>query len=290
VFFAKKAASIANFQLAVPVNIESWEAKTTATLVTYMPVGVNDTEVKWLKAYDAAGKIHWLDARVEPNFPVIVIGSSERRLTDGAPDPRFKKIMQMVDPDDGGSGGGGGTTGGSTSTTTAHYCDRAYNTGKYDYITYAKFQNIDRKRDVEPWALGEAEMYVKVLFATPQGSVSDVKYGVWNDWGNTNWIGEYFTKEVNLNCQAIKWDRAKYGDVMKYVWMEEDGGNWGTITVTVEPKAWGVSLGKVEYKLPIQNNDDWAGEQIVEWTDVEKSNSKGYRYDTYYMYWHVAQK
>jgi hypothetical protein len=64
--------------LSVPVNIEKWETSTYAPLVVFIPAGFSERTTKQVLAYDQDGKEHWLDAKVAPDFPVVVVGPSER--------------------------------------------------------------------------------------------------------------------------------------------------------------------------------------------------------------------
>lgn len=80
----RMAHGIPRFQVAVPVKFDSWNPADYTPLVAYMPVGVEDTTLKTITAYDAAGRAHVLDAQVEPAQPVIVLGLNERTDNSGA--------------------------------------------------------------------------------------------------------------------------------------------------------------------------------------------------------------
>ena len=58
--FTALSNEIPNFQLSVPINAEIWDTDSVVPLVSYMPIGVNDTDVKWMKAYDSNGKLYML--------------------------------------------------------------------------------------------------------------------------------------------------------------------------------------------------------------------------------------
>ena len=60
------------------------------TLVTYAPVGVNEKDVKEIKAFDAEGKVHILDGQIAPSEPVIVVGINERTNNEGILLPQFQ--------------------------------------------------------------------------------------------------------------------------------------------------------------------------------------------------------
>jgi len=70
-------AGLPQSQVSVPVRFGSWNAADVAPLVAYVPVGINDMDLKTVTAYDAEGRAYELDAWKEPQQPVIVIGPDE---------------------------------------------------------------------------------------------------------------------------------------------------------------------------------------------------------------------
>ena len=46
-------------------------------MVAYNPITIDDMEWKEIEAFDASGKKFKLDAKNEPDYPVIVIGLNE---------------------------------------------------------------------------------------------------------------------------------------------------------------------------------------------------------------------
>jgi hypothetical protein len=63
--------------ISVPINIEKWDDTKQQVLVA-VAVGIVDGETKNVKAYDSKGRLYMLDAKTEPNVPVIVVGNNER--------------------------------------------------------------------------------------------------------------------------------------------------------------------------------------------------------------------
>jgi hypothetical protein len=59
------------------VNISMWNEITKEVLVV-VANGAIESQTKLLKAYDSNGKTYLIDAIIEPNQPVIVIGNNER--------------------------------------------------------------------------------------------------------------------------------------------------------------------------------------------------------------------
>jgi hypothetical protein len=63
--------------ISVPLHIEKWDNNKQQLLVA-VAVGIIDGETEFVKAYDSYGRLYLIDAKTEPNLPVIVIGNNER--------------------------------------------------------------------------------------------------------------------------------------------------------------------------------------------------------------------
>ncbi len=63
--------------ISIPILIEKWDDTKQQPLVA-VTVGTSEKKVKFLKAFDSKGKAYLIDANIEPNVPVIVIGNNER--------------------------------------------------------------------------------------------------------------------------------------------------------------------------------------------------------------------
>ncbi len=66
---------IPNLNICIPVMAENWNTKETTPMVAIDPL---NEDVERIKAYDKDGNIIMLDAKKEPNVPVVVVGPSER--------------------------------------------------------------------------------------------------------------------------------------------------------------------------------------------------------------------
>jgi len=150
---------IPKLDIGVPVHHEKWDpAKTTPLVAFHHRHEIDDTDLERVKAYDASGNVHWLDAQEPPSNPVVVVGRNERTTTDGEVLPGFR---EQGDPakeiclDCGGGGGGGDGGGGGGSTDE-------------DPISYGEDLKLDRVRvlkDHEVWLNGDPEIYVEVKSA-----------------------------------------------------------------------------------------------------------------------------
>ncbi|MBN2893606.1 MAG: hypothetical protein JXL97_17170 [Bacteroidales bacterium] len=70
--------SIPDFQISVPINCEKWDAIKEIPLATYIPFNFDEQTTKFVTAYDFKGNTYYLSTGVEPDVPVVVIGSCER--------------------------------------------------------------------------------------------------------------------------------------------------------------------------------------------------------------------
>jgi hypothetical protein len=75
-------SSIPRLQVAMPAGFETWDANSEIPLVGFVPVDADDSTIKTVKAFDAEGNEHLLDARALPNKPVFLLSQNER--TDNA--------------------------------------------------------------------------------------------------------------------------------------------------------------------------------------------------------------
>jgi hypothetical protein len=69
-----------NFKLniAIPINIEKWDTKNQAPLVTFIPSDYVENKTPTFLGFDFKGEQYLIDAIKEPNVPIIVVGSNER--------------------------------------------------------------------------------------------------------------------------------------------------------------------------------------------------------------------
>lgn len=118
------AETIPKFDIGVPAHHEKWDPKETTPLVAFHHrQEIDDTELERLKAYDAEGNVHWLDAFEKPDRPVVDVGINERTTADGKVLPAYqrdnqnKRIEIGDDPCTYNCGGGGDDGDGSTGGT-----------------------------------------------------------------------------------------------------------------------------------------------------------------------------
>jgi hypothetical protein len=209
--------------ISVPVNIEKWDVGSFEPLVVISPSSFikDETKLTVVKAYDKEGKVHLLDAKKAPNFPVIVVGLSERAeivkgkvsLRKGLHFSKDGKLLAPIDEDGGGGGGGGG--GGVILPTTT--CNRAY--GSSEYLTNIGASDGDAW---EGWFDGGPEFALQVVGINSDGYAQGL--GVYFPFNIDNYrtlhgAGVFY----NPNVFVLKWQKY-YGEILNYVWREEDTG------------------------------------------------------------------
>ncbi len=106
------------------VNCANWDGESTI-LVAYTPMTSDDMEWKEIYAYDADMKEYILDAKTEPDYPVMVVGINERTeyFSQDKIDTGLGKIASTID------------------------------------VYICTFRLMD---DKEPWSKGDPEIYTKV--------------------------------------------------------------------------------------------------------------------------------
>ncbi|UBM59417.1 DUF3103 domain-containing protein [Marinilongibacter aquaticus] len=77
--FQKLNRAIRNKKLniSIPLWIENWDTDKNELLVA-VSIGAKDGETEYLKAFDSDGNVYIIDAKVEPELPVLVVGNNER--------------------------------------------------------------------------------------------------------------------------------------------------------------------------------------------------------------------
>ena len=246
--FEKMVANVPNFQISVPVNCEKWNEMNYTPLVAIAQPGIDEKSLKQIKAYDSDGNVHFLDARTEPDQPVIVVGMSERVDATGKLKYDFEK--------------------GSTAAT-------ARTNGQNTILGQIKCPNLS---NIESWANGKPELRLRVFgsqlfrgsttptavtittkFYNPERSAVD---GVWHTT-NTSLFNWYYTWTSTTSLV--------YGSQTKFAWVEEDGGTSVKVNVSLggtigSSSGSNINVG-VKTSFTIQDNDENLGDANVYFTD-----------------------
>ena len=260
--------ALPRLQIAVPVGFAQWDPERVAPLVTFVPEGIDDDELGQVEAFDAQGRSHMLDARIEPTVPVVVIGLSERTDENGylqrdfvprgsaaekmmmepmidqpidQPNPDYPYPCDPVDP--GGDNPYEPSGGPVAPPTYLGPCDaRTHNYGDKEVLYQIKINN-----DHEPWIKGDPEIYATYSFVDNQGIKGQYHMS------NVNNEGTWYT----VNGDLFYW-QGYYGNTMIMAIWEKDGTNYGTFTY---------SHSGFTYTVAIFDGDDQLGSNPVSFFD-----------------------
>jgi|GEM_PF-2902116 len=265
--------------ISVPVNINKWDAEAYAPLVLYIPAEYDErTYTKPLQAFDAAGGVHLINAKKAPEYPVIVVGPSERvrNTEDLAKLPTRKKLITDAQSKHYANLEGGQDTefdhpatgdGGSGTPTPAYATYNPTYTGvggpscrKDKQIEYLRNMWMADVSVYEDWTLGDPEIKLQIL--TPTGSsgtlsatVIDTRY----EMGRRTIRDTY-----NCNTTLHYWDKSRLGDVLAYIWIEEDYGDVAEVKTTLGYTSQnGGPNGSVEITHKIANHDDEISKSLM---------------------------
>jgi len=179
-------------QVSLPVNFDDWDGE-SAILVAYTPLTTDDMEWEEIYAYDADLKEHILDAKTEPDFPVMVMGINERSDTSGYAhnaDNRISNEEKSIAKS-------------ATSRTT----------GSPEILKYLKIMD-----DMDPWPSGDADAYIAF-----GGTNETEKMKNFINIGDREEGHGYYP-----NLQLFHWYIEQWGEWVGFAVIDQDGGdrNW----------------------------------------------------------------
>jgi len=187
----EKIEKIPLLQVALPVNFNDWDGE-SAILVAYTPLATDDMEWEEINAYDADLKEYVLDAKTEPDYPVMVMGINERTNKNGnlITNPLTKSVA---------------------AANSSHV------SGDNEWLYKFRFTGGDR----DPWPLGDGEVYV-VSSGTLKGKTS--RGPTWNlvnlgDGDDDLEDNHTYTLNRLLFC----WHTDDWGDAVGFGVLERDG-------------------------------------------------------------------
>ena len=87
--------SFKNLQIAMPIHCNEWDIENFEPLVAFIDSDFSE-ERGFINAYDRNGKIIQISSKIEPDFPVIVVGLSERADSEGNIDTSIRIMNTSV--------------------------------------------------------------------------------------------------------------------------------------------------------------------------------------------------
>lgn len=185
-------------------------------------------------------------------------------------------------------------TGGSGNNEN---CDRDRKNGK-DQLLKMKFRNLTAFRNArEGWFDNKMEIRCYIFLSDDGGNSSSLVKPLTRretDFKDCGIFSGCKAKWVNMSTEVVTWDKADYGNRMKYMWMEYDGSG-STISTEIsfntkfvdEDTKRETSVG-AKTTLNFKSDDYLLGDAMVEYCD--NTDGDGYMYSTPDIYFYVNQK
>lgn len=220
--------------ISIPIKIENWDESKQQLLVA-VAVGYIDGETEFVKAYDCKGRLYLLDAKTEPNVPVIVVGNNER--------------MNCIEE----------TSTTEKSTRVSGYCEK---------ITYIKCPDVSA---IEGWLLGAPDMrFDCVVYIRSSNTASQAaKKNYYFSSRDEAAAGVYLTQPL------FRWyfDSSSHGPDY-YIQSAEidDTGTTHTITVGVTVGNKEETSGTASYSLTYKNGDEILAGELINYKNSSPSH------------------
>ena len=246
------ASNIPNLQISVPQHTETWNAEEESPWVIYIPQNFQEGVTKKLKAFDPKGVEHWIDADIIPDFPVVVVGTSERVDEDGNVRADFINEKSPI------------------NGRTAGYREFMYKINCTDISA------------LENWALGAPELEYYVAGAR-NGKGLTIVDGSYYKPGKRKDIDDRW---VTLDRFMFTWNRPDYDKYIAIKWIEiDDVGPLTGLKVKLKLEAKFLGVGgsqEIEYDFGKSAKSDDGGSM-----NVYEGESTDQIYDTGKMAWQL---
>lgn len=266
--------------IAVPVHNSKWNAANYEPLVAVTPNVNDESRVKFIKAFDSKGKVHWLDGRKAPDKPVVLVGLNERVQMDATGQMKVKQNLLSVgkprkltpselapmnyEEDLPYEGGGGGTGGGGGGPSGVCY----FPIGPWLQIPRMECNDISV---VESWDRGLPEMCFTMVAGDKNAMLSNQVYikrvapmpeePAWRQ--PSTWFVPRSAWNCTSTIDVAQWTPA-VGDIMAFkFWEQDNGGDDTKIDFTVKVKLASIFEAGVKIPLTLANGDDDVGDIIL---------------------------
>lgn len=243
--------NVEKLQIAVPVNCEEWDPNVFTPLVAYIPQDFEEGVTEKIKAFDTDGNVHWLDAVVAPDFPVIVVGTNERTDVEGNVNENLYDFSN------------------------------ARIAGKGEYMHQINCTNLSA---IEAWALGAPELEYYVAGSRKGAAVEIVK----GSYYKPSKRKDIDNKWVTLDRFIFTWNRPDYDDYIAVKWVEiDDTGALKGLSIKWSAKVEDIGTDLTYDFSKLERFDD-AGTMTV-W-EGEAFGDQGIKYDTGYIAFRLNSK
>jgi len=301
-------------QLSLPelehVSPEDWNAEYDALPLAIIPDKIINDEVPVIHPN---GSQSTLSASEYPTSLVLILKNSERVIAlSRATNTTFNANLDMIDDCTGNVffrdeysdyvllddyhdaqnectlNSFPGTSFPNDDPPTDPLCDRDLKNEKDELVGF-QFNEVSTIREIvegdsndKSWFSGKLEIHVDIILGTATGEINTLKkvfHGTKTDFRKcgflwTNCRTRWFAAEVEI----VTWDKATYGDRMRYSFIEYDGGS----STRKESYSFTTKIGDNDVTIAgeqtFQENDDALGNSLVEYCD--NADGDGYQYDT----------
>lgn len=218
--------------IAIPVLIEKWDDTKQQPLVA-VAIGTIEKETKFLKAFDSKGKSYLIDASIEPNVPVIVVGNNERMNYQS--DIKKNKNLRI--------------------------------SGNYEKITWLKCPNLS---DIESWYYGAPELRFEGVvynndFSAAFKAFSNMEYPNNRNQASNGYTLALWTATQNLF--AWHFDANHGPDYYIQSYEIDDSGTTQSLTVGVTAGKKDVVTGNASFTLTYKAQDKVLKGELIHYTN-----------------------
>lgn len=227
---------IPSYEVSVPINADVWDTENYTPLVAFIPENFNEKIHKKIKAFNGSGNPIWIDVNEDPTLPVILIRPKENVDLS-------KYIIE-----------------------NENEFKSARTNGGNERIKQIGTDNIG---EVESWISGpRCELKCITISSKTKSIISeDYFYPKRSDINN---------KFYTVNHKILNWDKNVYGDFITMQWIEEDGGNKTTLSISYPNQLGGNST----LSTTIEDKDDNLGLKSISFDD-----NVGIEYNTGKIKW-----
>ncbi len=240
---AQATKMIPKLNIAVPVHCEQWNTEHQLPWVTFWPCGINDSEVKELRAFDSEGVCHILDVDLTTDIPIVVLGINERTDKDGN-----LRSLHFTE------------SGSMLMIDNNNYQESMLYKSKEHYSWDLIVDYFWLRDDHEPAGKGQAEIYIKVKINNIEQNhrIPDADWAVeeddgwWNVWHyETNyWDSNIMNSEVRAKIwedddwpdgddTVVSWDEWVFGGLKTF----SNVGQWdGYYDIKSEKTGWDMQV------------------------------------------------
>ena len=238
-----KAAKNPKLNISVPVLIERWNDLSQKLLVA-VAIGANEKETAYLKAYDGEGNSYLIDAKKEPDAPVIVVGNNERM---------------------------GYTIGRAVNSKAKNL----RTSGNLEKITFIQCLDLN---DIEAWHKGGPEIQFDCVvynndFSAAYAAASGKQSHVSRETAKDGWIPE----GSHLGLFEWYFDDNHGPDYFLQVGEMDDAGSTHKFTIGVTAGKKDVASGSASYELTYKGLDIKLPSELIHYTSSSPRTISDYR-------------